>query len=332
LIVETLHPTLPQRSGLRGIELAALALVGLALGWAYAPSFVYLRGIWTTDPNYSHGFLVIPIALLILWLRRDSLDRTQLAPNRLGWVLLGLVIVLRAMMYEWNEQWFEDATIPLAVGSLVLAFGGWPLVRWSLPAIIFMGFMFPLPHRFNVLLANPLQHLATIGSCDLLQTLGLPVLAEGNVIIIGANRLEIARACNGLSMLLSFLTLITAAAILVNRPIWERIILLVSAIPVALVVNILRISITGLCFHFYGTDEILGLPHDWAGYMMMPIALVFVLLELRILSWLVIEKIDDEPSATFGPVVSSGPMMSTTYRVTKKEQGSGDPPPQNDAL
>lgn len=314
------------------MELAAAALVGLVLCLAYAPSFVYLRGIWTSDANYSHGFLVIPIALLILWFRRDSLDRTQVAPNRLGWVLLGLVIVLRTMMYEWNEQWFEDATLPLAVASLVLAFGGWPLLRWSLPAIIFMGFMFPLPHRFNILLANPLQRLATIGSCDLLQTLGLPVLAEGNVILIGANRLEIARACNGLSMLLSFLTLITAAAILVNRPIWDRIILLASAIPVALVVNILRISITGLCFYFYGTDEILGLPHDWAGFLMMPIALVFVLLELRVLSWLIVETEEREPAAAFGAMMSTGPVMSTTYRVTKKEQVAGDIPPQDDAL
>jgi exosortase len=315
------------------MELVAVALIGIVLCWAYAPSLKYLKAIWSSDPNYSHGYLVVPIALLILWLRRPLLDRSRLAPNRLGWVLLAGVIALRAVLYEWNEQWFEDATLPLAVASLVLAFGGWSLLRWSLPGIVFMGFMFPLPHRFNVLLANPLQRLATIGSCDLLQTLGLPVLAEGNVLLIGAQRLGVAQACNGLSMLLSFLTLITAAAILVNRPVWDRIILLASAIPVALVVNILRISFTGLCFYYAGTDELplafgYKLPHDWAGILMPVIGLLFVLLELRLLSWLVVEA-DQAPEAT----AAFGPVMSTTYRVTKKEQVGGDPPPpQDDAL
>jgi exosortase len=294
----------------------AFGMVALAMWLAYASNFAYLADIWQ-DPNYTYCFLVIPAALLILWLRRESLDTTKVVPSRLGWALLVGVLLVRAFLFERNDIWLEDATIPVAVGALALAFGGWHLLRWSLPGVIFLAFMLPLPARINATLAYQLQSLATVGSCDLLQMLGLPAVAEGNVINIGAHKLEVARACNGLSMLFSFITLITAAAILIERPLLDRIILLVSAIPIALVVNILRITITGMCFHFFDTDELLipilhiRLPHDWAGYLMPAMGLLAVWLELKVLSWLTIVEEEPEELATFGPAVPG-------YRAPKK--------------
>ena len=114
-------------------------------------------------------------------------------------------------------------------------------------------------------------------------------MAEGNVIIVGADTLEVARACNGLSMLLSFVTLITATVLLVRRPIWERVVLLASAIPIALISNILRIAVTAWCYHRFGRATGDKLAHDAAGWAMMPLALALVYLELRVLSWLFVE-------------------------------------------
>lgn len=320
LIVDTLSPPAPSGQYALRHELGAVALLLLALGLAYAPTFAYLAGVWNGDANYSHGYLVVPIALAILWMRRHALDRGRVRPQWWGWVLLAAVFGLRSYFYWQNEQWFEDATLPLAAGSLALALGGWALFTWCLPAIIFLGFMFPLPHRLNAFMAFRLQQLATIGSCNLLQAMGLPVLAEGNVIITGTHRLEVAQACSGLRMLLSFLTLITAAAILVQRPLWDRIILLMSAIPIALVSNILRITTTALCYNFWGTDELtiplLGykLPHDWAGYyLMMPIGLLLVWVELKLLSWLVVEEPERVVLPTFGTAAPS------VYRAARKE-------------
>src|SRR5262249_10820795 len=149
------------------------------------------------------------------------------------------------------------------------------------------------------------QLWATQASCGLLQFLGLPAIAEGNIISVGGGRLEVARACNGLSMLMSFVTLITATVILVQRSIWERLALLAAAIPIALVTNVLRITTTAVCFHWFGTDELtilpgIKLPHDWAGYLMMPAALVMVVLMLGLMSWLIVE-VDERrgPAAAF---------------------------------
>lgn len=325
--METGSTASSEQTGGRGLELVAFCLVILALGLAYAPNFSYLLQIWDSNPNYSYGYLVIPATLLILWLRRGLLDPTRMIPWRLGWVLLVGIFVLRTLLYERNEKWLEDATIPFAAAFLALSFGGWHLLRWSLPAIFFLGFMLPLPYRVNVFLSGPLQQLATFGSRDLLELLGLPVVAEGNVINIGSRHLEVARACNGLSMLLSFITLLTAAAILVDRPLLDRLILLASAIPIALIVNILRISITGICVHMLGSDEVLlgfglRLPHDWSGYLMMPMALIAVWLELELLSWLMVTE-EREPEESLSAFEKMAPPAPRPVRQGKAENPAG---------
>lgn len=289
--VATLHaPALdPKPWSPRASDLVAAAFVIGALAWAYAPSFAALVAQWNRDPNSNYGYLVAPIALVILWSRRGQFDRSKMAPRLWGFVPLLAVVALRYPLFEWNEQYLETATIPVVLAGVVLALGGWHLLRVAMPAIGFLFFMLPLPPSLNFVLAGPLQSVATFGSLALLQILGMPVMAEGNVIIIGDHTLEVARACNGLSMLLTFVTLITATAILVRRPLWERLVLLASAIPIALVSNILRIAATALCYYWLGRESGERIAHDLAGWAMMPVALALVWLELRLWSWLFVE-------------------------------------------
>lgn len=277
--------------------LAAGAAATAALAVAYLPNLRELAQQWNDNPNYSHGFLVAPIAAAILWQRRDEIDPARLRPNLLGWAALLGLLAVRAYLFSRNERWGESATIPLVAMALALGLGGWHLLRWGLPGFAFLFFMLPLPPRINMILAGPLQSLATIGSTALLQALGMPVLSEGNVILVGSQPLEVARACNGLSMLLSFVTLITATAIMVRtRPTWERVVLLLSTVPIALVSNILRIAATAFCYRQFGAEWGERIVHDTAGWAMMPIALVLVMLELRLLSWLVVaEELPERP-------------------------------------
>jgi exosortase len=263
----------------------------LALAAAYAPCLRELALQWWYEPNYTHGFLVAPIALLILWRRRDRFEPERYQPSWFGWLALAAVLGLRAYLFERNEQWLEAATLPLAAACLAWAFGGPRLVLWAAPALLFLFFLLPLPPSVNLILAEPLQRLATTCTTALLQVMGLPALAEGNTILVGADRLEVARQCNGLSMLLSFATLIVATVLLVDeRPIWERVILLLSVVPIALLVNVLRIAATAWCYHLFGAEFGDRAAHNTAGWAMMPAALVLVWLELRALSWLVIEE------------------------------------------
>jgi exosortase len=268
----------------------AVGLVTAALGWSYAPNFAYLVDHWEHDPNYSYGYFVIPIALVILWARRGMFDRSQLAPPRWGLLPLLVLLALRYPLFERNELFAETAMLPLVVGALLLAAGGWHLVRVTWPSVLFLLFMLPVPPSYNPMLAAPLQEVATRGSLNLMQIIGLPVVAEGNVLWVGSHPLEVARACNGLSMLLSFVTLITAVVILMRMPLWERVMLLVSAIPIALLSNILRIAATGVVSYYVGMKWAEKLQtHEVAGWLMMPMALLMVWLELKLWSWLFIE-------------------------------------------
>lgn len=283
-----------ERARPAGLGLAGAAALAAAIVWSFYPSFVYLAR-WWEDSNYSHGWIIIPIALYILWQRRERL--TSVVVRRRWWDFLPLValLALRSWFYERNDEWLEAAMIPAVVAAVVLAVGGWGTLRWSLPGVVYLFFMVPLPSRFNDKLAAPLQRIATLGSVEVLKAIGRPVLAEGNVILIGAQHVEVAEACRGLSMLLAFAALITAMIILVHRPIWERVVLVLSIIPIALVCNIIRISVTAVAYAWY--DRPVHEVHDYAGFAMMALALGFVSIELKLMSWLVVEERAVAPSS-----------------------------------
>jgi exosortase len=284
------------------IRLGALLVTILVLGLAYAPNFYLLSSIWLVDANYSHGFLVIPIALVILWQRLTAPESEPLpgAISRpwLGWCILAAVLAMRAFAYEGNFQWIETATILPAIVCLVWTFGGGPLLKRVWPAIAFLVFMFPLPEAINNRIALPLQQIAASGSCFLLQLSGLWAIQEGNVINLrltngGMERLDVAAAYNGLKMLMTLTATITATIILVPLPTWKRIVLLVSVVPIALISNMTRIVSTGFCYYLIKGPSAKEWAHDVSGWLMMPMALVLVGLELGILSWLV--PTEDEP-------------------------------------
>lgn len=276
----------------------APTLVAASALAAYAPDLRELARRWADDPNSSHGFLVLPAAALILWVRRAGLDAASLRPNAWGWAPLLLTLGLRAWLFERNEAWLGAATLIPAVASLALIFGGRRLALWSLPGWAFLVFLLPIPPRLNLILAGPLQRAATIGATAVLQALGLPVLAAGNVIHVGPTPLEVERACNGLSMLTSFAMLVAASTLLARaRPAWERVALVLSTGPIALACNVLRIAATAWAYHAMGPERGERLAHDAAGWAMMPMALAMVWAELRLLSWLVVaEELPTGPS------------------------------------
>jgi exosortase len=279
---------------LRSIQPRLLVLgIGMVLlGWAYGPNFQDLYTIWNNEPNYSHGKLVIPIALLILWQRLAD-PKSHWTVSRgswWSWTLLVAILALRAFAFERGSQWLENATFVPAAACLMLTLGGWPLLQRSWPAVVFLVFMLPLPQSANNLVALPLQRIATLGSVFVLTLTGLLATAAGNVIALrtpdGIKPLEVALACNGLSMLMTLAATVTATIMLIPLPTWKRITVLVSAIPIALLSNIIRIVATGWAYYYIKGENAKHMAHDWSGFLMMPLALLLVLLELQILSWL----------------------------------------------
>jgi exosortase len=275
-------------------RLAALAVGLVILACAYWPNLRELYTIWTTESNYSHGLLVIPLAAAIFWQRLADGDNAW--SNGEGqwwsWALLVAVLAARLVAYERNNQWLETATIVLAVGCLILTLGGWPLLKQGWPAVVFLLFMLPLPQQVNNLISLPLQFIATGGSVFMMQLTGLWATAEGNVIILretpfGPRTMNVAEACNGLSMLMTLAATVVATIMLFPMANWKRVIVLASAIPIALVSNIVRIVVTGWCYYLFEGEVAKQRAHDWTGIvLMMPLALLLVVTELVVLSWL----------------------------------------------
>jgi exosortase len=286
----------------RGL-LVKLAVALAALVWAYAPNFRDLSNRWNEDPDYSHGYLVIPVALAILWWRQKEKPVALSAPSAWGWLIVVVALVARAIFYEMGKNWLETVTFLAVIAGLVLALGGGSLGKRTWPAIAYLGFMLPLPPGLDNALSLPLQRLATQGSCLLLRLTGLWVIAEGNVIDVGDNRLEVATACNGLSMLMMLAATITALVLLRPLAPWRRVVLLASIIPVALLSNILRITATAWCYHIFGAGRGAHYAHDWAGYLMMPTALLLVGLEMALLSWFFTETVEKVPAQNLGPLL-----------------------------
>ncbi|MHB1558613.1 MAG: exosortase/archaeosortase family protein [Isosphaeraceae bacterium] len=280
----------------------ALGAAGALLVLTYGPNLLELGRVWSQDENYTHGFLVIPIAAYILWQRMVEIPWTE--PREVGrsawwgWGLLVLVLVARTLAYEWSYQWVETATLIPAITCLAWAFGGWQLLYRAAPAILFLVFMLPLPKQINDSVTLPLQQLAATGSYILLQISGFWVVQQGNVLSLttpfGPSPLDVAQACSGLKMLMTLAATVTATVMLFPMPIWKRVVVLLSAVPIALASNMARIVVTGWCYYYIEGEKGHHWAHDIAGWMMMPLALILVALELGLLAWLVPEATEAE--------------------------------------
>ncbi len=266
-----------------------LLLLGAALVWSLWPAIRDMADRWSTDPRYAHGYFVPMFAVALLGMRR-----TQSAPltsKRTTWGLLavavGAAIQLGGGYFRIGA--FEGLALLPYLAGIALLSGGWRSLRWTWPSIAFLIFMIPLPWRVENALGPALQSVATTVSTYLLQTCGFVAFAEGNVIQLNDARIGVVEACSGLSMLITFIALSTAAALVVKRPLLDRIVLVASSVPVALLANIIRITATGILHDKVGGHVADTFYHDVAGWLMIPLALVLYWCEIWILSRLLIE-------------------------------------------
>jgi exosortase len=296
-------------------------LVGGCLLWSLWPALVMMVDRWTADPRYAHGYLVPLFSLALLWLRRAKLREIGPKPSTWGLAFLalgGAIQLIGGYFHTETVQCF--ALLPYLAG-LALLLGGWRVLEQAWVSIAFLIFMIPLPYRVETALAGPLQSLATTASTYLLQTLGFMAFAEGNVIDLNGARIGVEAACSGLSMLLTFIALSTAAALVVKRPLLDRIVLVASSIPVAVLANVARITITGVLHATAGEHAATTFYHDLAGWIMIPFALVLYWFELWILSQMLVEP---EPRSPL-PIGGFGPPSSQP--VAQRDAGDSKAAP-----
>ena len=226
--------------------------------------------------------------------------RVELRPSAWGTALIAGGIGVYLTGASLYNDWLGAVSLLVVLAGICVLEGGWGVLRWALPAIAFLVFMIPLPYRLELSLGGPLQRVATEASTGVLQALGVPAVAEGNVIRLGLTRVGVVEACSGLSMLLLFFAISTGVAMLVHRPMLDKLLLVASAIPIALTANIARIVTTGVLNENVGEKIGHFVYHDLAGWLMMPLAILLVNLEIWALERLFPEA---KPQLQPAPVV-----------------------------
>jgi len=259
------------RPSLVWIGLSTLALIG-SIGWAYWPTLTEMVHKWESQPDYSHGYLVLPIALFFLWSRRSSLPADKLGPSLWGASLLLVAGLLRVMAGKYYLLPLDGWTLPLTVAGVTWLLFGRALLWWSLPSIVFLWFMMPIPYSAERWLSVPLQSLATKISTASLVFLGQPAISEGNAILLGEHTLFVEEACSGMRIFVGIFALAFAFVLFSRWSWWQKGLVLLAAMPVAIVANVVRVVATGLLYQFVSGEAGQRFSHDIAGFAMIPLA------------------------------------------------------------
>lgn len=261
-------PGAPRKLLLGG--LACLAMLGLI----FSVNLVHFWHAWSTDENYSHGFLV-PLLSLYFANQAARLGPVPIHGGAIvGSVLLTVSLLGRLVMVLVPIPFCGDLAFLLGVAGVVALVAGTAALRRYWFAIVFLLFMVPLPIALYTLIASPLQllasQLATIG----LNVSGVPVLCEGNMMTLpGGVQMFVAEACSGMRQLTGFLALTAAVAYLSARPWWYRTAILASAMPIAITANVARIMLTGYIMYFIDPTYASGTFHTVEGLLMMAFGL-----------------------------------------------------------
>jgi exosortase len=248
----------------------------LATAWSYGSTLVAISERWIADPQYSHGWLVPLFSLYLLFHRRNFLIVESFHPRFWGLGLVGFAMAIRGISVLIYQPWLDSMSLLICVAGLFATLGGVAGLRWAWPSIFMLGFMIPLPFRIQFLLGSSLQSIATKSSTFVLQTFGVPALAEGNIILLSKTTLKIVDACNGLSMLLTFFALASGFVLLLERKWWYGVILIAAAAPIAVAANVIRITVTGILFEAEQDRLARIVFHDLAGWLMMPLGVVML--------------------------------------------------------
>jgi exosortase len=267
-----------RRSTTMGIRTATAACALLAASFValFWPVLRKLTSDWATDDNYSHGFFIVPLAAFFVWERRHTLMALPMRPSWWGLpVILGSIGVLVAGLLG-AELFLSRIAIVGVLAGLVLFVLGWQHL-WQLAfPLAFLLLMIPLPAIIFNQIAFPLQILASQTGEASLNALGIPVLREGNVMILANTTLEVAEACSGIRSLISLLTLGIVYGYFTDKRWTIRLLLAAATIPIAIVTNGFRVAGTGVAAHYYGPEAAQGFFHTFSGWLVFLAAFVML--------------------------------------------------------
>lgn len=252
------------------------AVLLLLIAWLYGSILARLFLQWINDPNFSHGIFVPIFAAYVLWQNRSTLKQIEPAPSWTGVPILLCALVILMLGVLGAELFFSRVSLLVLLAGLIILLLGWRSFRAALFPWAFLILMIPIPAIIFQRITFPLQMLASRIASLVLPLVGVPVLREGNVIVLPAMPLEVAEACSGIRSLLSLVTLAIIYGYLMDNRQWVRVVLVLSAIPIAVAANSLRILGTGLLVQYWDPEKGEGFFHTFSGWLIFVVSLIML--------------------------------------------------------
>jgi exosortase len=279
--------------------------ISFAIAFAYATVLVKLFHDWWYDENYSHGLLIPIIIGYILWVQRDKLAQVPVRSS----VLWGGTAVVCALFALWAgiagaELYTQRLSLILLLSGVIVYFWGFKLLRMLLVPLVLLFLAIPIPAIVFNKIAFPLQLFASRCAVWSMSVLGIPVLRQGNIIELkplnsfATRKLEVVEACSGIRSLMTLLTLAVVFAYFTHAPgnnsngsgsgsgkrfswlrsywFWRSVIIVASAVPIAILTNAFRVSGTGVLAHYYGTGIADGFFHSFSGWAIYIVAFILL--------------------------------------------------------
>jgi exosortase len=273
------------------------AAVFVALLWSYWPTVANLIYELPRSQEYSSGVIVPFLAAYVIWSRREDIGSTAVRPAMLwGTAAFLFAQSVRGAGLYLMFQSAERLSLVLTIASLVLLIQGWRRFIKLAPILLFLVLMLPWPNQIQATVALPLQRWATRSAVFCLELVGYGAVRSGNLITIEGVTVNVAEACNGLRMITAFFVISGLVVLLVRRTWWEKLIVLMSSLPIALLCNTLRLAGTAMLYTVVESETGRDWIHDSEGYAMMPLALAMVVGELWLLSRLTTPPAELEPA------------------------------------
>lgn len=264
-----------------------MAVIGLltvaVLGYIYADSLVFLFGQWGRD-DYSHGPFIPIISAVLIWQRWPQVSRVGISPSWWGPLLVAIGMLLFILGDYATLYVVLHLSLWIVIIGVVLSFIGRPAMRVLAFPLSYLLTTIPLPVFLYNTLSNQLQLWSSALGVGFLQAIGVTAFREGNVIDLGPVQLQVAEACSGIRYLFPLTSLALLCAYLYRDRLWKRVVLVVSALPVSIFINGLRIGIVGVLVEFYGPQAAEGFLHLFEGWVLFLATLGLLVLEMWVLS------------------------------------------------
>jgi len=263
-------------AAVRPVPWVAIAWFAILILAVYFLVLRHLVSVWATDDDMGHGFFVPIVAGFIAWQRRERLLSMEWKP---AWWGIGVILIGLIESYIGTlgaEQFLQTSAVLVTLVGVLLTFGGVPVVRELAFPLLLLPFMIPLPAIIYNKITLPLQLFASWVAENVLNMINIPTLRDGNVLELPNQKLNVAEACSGIRSLLSLTFLSLVYGYFFERRVWARVVLFIATVPIAILANAGRVTITGIVSEKIDPSLAQGFSHELEGFLVFLVAIALL--------------------------------------------------------